>query len=206
LVAGAALTVIALAVVLVLIVGDGGGGDGGGSDGGESPIPAANLTTNPSFESDTAGWDVSTATITTERAADAPDGEHVVRVRALTAGGDFAIDDSPDTIQSSVAGHRYTTAAWVKATESTNGEPVCIGLRERAGSDGEPVSDSYAAGIATVGEFREIGTFLVAEGTGNRISVHVFMDRAEGGEGDAFLADAISIAEGPESVTSGGDC
>ena len=47
--------------------------------------------------------------------------------------------------------------------------------------------------------------FVVAEGTGNRISVHVFMDR-EGGEGDAFLADAISIAEGPGGVTSGGDC
>ena len=110
-------------------------------DGGESPIPAGNLTTNPSFESDTAGWDVSTATIATEPAADAPDGEHVVRARALTPGGDFAIDDSPDTIQSSIAGRRYTAAAWVKATESTNGELVCIGLRERAGSDDEPVSD-----------------------------------------------------------------
>jgi len=199
----AALAVIALAVVLVLIVG---GGDGGGGDGGESPIPAGNLTTNPSFERDTAGWDVSTATIATERAADAPDGERVVRVRAQTPGGDFAIDDSPDTIQSSVAGRRYTAAVWVKATESTNGELVCIGLRERAGSDGETVSDSYAAGIATVGEFREVATFLVAEGTGNRISVHVFMDRDGGGEGDAFLADAISIAEGPGGGTSGGDC
>jgi hypothetical protein len=206
--AGAAVAVTSLAVVVVLIVGgsDGGGGDGGGGDGGEGPIPAGNLTTNPSFESDTAGWNVSTATITTERAADAPDGEHVVRVRALTAGGDFAIDDFPDTIQSSVAGRRYTAAAWVKATESTNGELVCIGLRERAGSDGETVSDSYAAGIATVGEFREVSTFLVAEGTGNRINVHVFMNREEGGEGDAFLADAISIAEGPGRVRSGGDC
>ena len=201
--AAAALAVIALAVVLVLIVG---GGDGGGGDGGESPIPAGNFTTNPSFESDTAGWDVSTATIATERTRDAPDGEHVVRVRALTRAGDFAIDDSPDTIQSSVAGRRYTAAAWVKATESTNGELICIGLRERAVSDGESVSDSYAAGIATVGEFREVGTFLVAEGTGNRISVHVFMDREEGGEGDAFLADAISIAERPGGATSGGGC
>ena len=65
---------------------------------------------------------------------------------------------------------------------------------------------SYAAGIATVGEFREVATFLVAEGTGNRISVHVFMDRDGGGEGDAFLADAISIAEGPGGGTSGGGC
>ena len=65
---------------------------------------------------------------------------------------------------------------------------------------------SYAAGITTVGEFREVATFLVAEGTGNRISVHVFMDRDGGGEGDAFLADAISIAEGPGGGTSGGGC
>jgi hypothetical protein len=202
--AGAAVAVIVLAVALVLVVGGGdGGGGGGGGDGGESPIPAGNLTTNPSFESDTAGWDASTATLATERATDAPDGEHVVRVRALSPGGDFTVDDSPDTIESSVAGRRYSAAAWVKATESTNGQLVCIGLRERAGSEGEPVSDSYAAGAATAGEFREIGTFLVAEGTGNRISVHVFM---EGGEGDEFLADAISIAEGPGGVTSGGEC
>jgi Caspase domain len=196
--AGAALAVIALAVVLVLIV--------GGGDGGESPIPAGNLTTNPSFESDTAGWEGFAAAVAAERAADAPDGQHVVRVSAQTPVGDFTIDDSPDTIQSSVAGRRYRAAAWVKATESTNGELVCIGIRERAGSEGEPVSDSYAAGIATVGEFREIGTVLVAQGTGNRISVHVFMDREEGGEGDVFLTDAISIAEGPGGVTSGGEC
>ena len=68
------------------------------------------------------------------------------------------------------------------------------------------MSDCYAGGIATVGEFREVDTFLVAEGTGNRISVHLFIDREEGSEGDAFLADAISIAEGPGEVTSDGGC
>jgi hypothetical protein len=205
--AGAALAVIALAVVLVLIVG---GGDGGGSGGGgESPIPAGNLTKNPSFENGTANWDISNSTIATERAADAPDGEHVVRVRAQTAGGDFGIDDQGDTIQSSVAGRRYRGAAWVKATESTNREPVCIGRRERkqAGSPANAlVSDNYASGIATVGEYREIGTFLVAKGTGNRIDVHVFIAGKQGGEGDAFLADAISIAEGSGGITSSGEC
>ena len=68
------------------------------------------------------------------------------------------------------------------------------------------MSDSYAAGIATAGEFREIGTFLVAKGTGNRIGVHVFMNGRRAAKATSFLADAISIAEGPGGVTSGGDC
>jgi hypothetical protein len=98
--AGAALALIALAVVLVLIVGggDGGGGDAGGGDRGETPIPAGNQTKNPSFETDTDNWIVDDAKINTARAADAPDGEHVVRVSARTAGGYFAIDDFPDSI------------------------------------------------------------------------------------------------------------
>jgi hypothetical protein len=96
----------------------------------------------------------------------------------------------------------------VKATESTNGEPVCISLRERrqVGSGGEEPPASYASRIATAGAYQEIGTFLVAKGTGNRIDVHVYMGHKEGGKDDAFLADAISIAEGPGGVTSGGSC
>jgi hypothetical protein len=207
--AGAVLAVIVLAVVVVLLVGgnDGGGGGSGAESGGGagSPIPAGNLTTNPSFESGTTGWDVSTADIKTEAAADAPDGEHVVRVSAQTPAGDFAIDDSPDTVQSSVAGQEYTAAAWVKATESTNGQLVCIGLRERP-SGGGIVSDEYAGGIATVDKYQKISTSLVAQDSGNRISVHVYMNRDSGGEGDVFLADAISLIEGPGEVTSGGDC
>jgi hypothetical protein len=143
----------------------------------------------------------------TERAADAPDGAHVVRVRALTAGDDFGIDDEGDSIQSSVAGHRYRAAAWVKATESTNGKLVCISLREReqVSRGGDQVNARYAGTIATAGQYREIGTALVAEGGGHRIDVHVYVE-GEVSKGDEFLADAISIAERPGGITSGREC
>jgi hypothetical protein len=68
------------------------------------------------------------------------------------------------------------------------------------------VGHRYAGTIATAGEFREIGTFLVAEGSGNRIDVYVYMEQEEGSEEESFLADAISLAEGPGGVTSGNEC
>ena len=101
---------------------------------------------------------------------------HVVRVRALTSSGDFSIDDSPDTIQSSVEGRSYTAAAWVKGTQATDGKLVCIGLRERAGSAGDIVSQAYAGGTRRPAEYREVRVSLDAEASGNRMGVHVFIE------------------------------
>ncbi len=141
----------------------------------------------------------------TEGAADAPDGQSVVRVLARHNEGEYSIDDFPDTMESSVGGRRYRAAAWVKGTRSTDGQVICIGVRERT-AEGELVSESYAGQTATSAEFRELGVVLIAEGSGNRIDVHVFTDRAGGERGDAFLADAISLAEAPGGTVSGGAC
>lgn len=44
---------------------------------------------------------------------------------------------------------------------------------------------------------------LDAKASGNRVDVHVFTEHAGGKQGDAFLADAISIAEGSGGAASG---
>jgi hypothetical protein len=204
------LAVLAIGVVLVLTLGGDGDGDGGGGASGNATgkpsaavIPAANLTANPSFESDLAGWDVEASRLSRERASDAPDGDYVVRVSAPTSSGDSTIDDRPDTIETSVEGRSYTAAAWVKATQATNGKVVCIGLRERAGSAGDPVGQAYAGEAVAAGQYQELRVSLDAKASGNRLDVHVFTEPTSGKQGDAFLADAISIAEGSGGAASG---
>jgi hypothetical protein len=131
------------------------------------------------------------------------DGDYVVRVSALTSSGLSTLDDYPDTIDSSVEGRTYTAAAWVKGTPASDGNLVCIGLRERAGTAGDLVGDAYAGEALAAGQYQELRVSLPTKASGNRLDVHVFTEQANGKKGDAFLADAISIAEGSGGAASG---
>jgi Protein kinase domain len=190
-----ALVAAAIAAVAVLAT----GGDDG--DGFEVAIPAANLTANPSFEQDKSGWDVFESEITREQASDAPHGETVARVTLTGAPGEYSIDDDPETISSAGEGNSYTATAWVKATEATDGEEICISLRE--GLDDSEESNPFATASvrASAEEYREVRVRYRAATSGRSIGVHVF--RAGGGttKGEAFLVDAIVITEGSGNST-----
>jgi Protein kinase domain len=191
----AALVAVAVAAVAVLATG---GEDG---DGFEVAIPAANLTTNPSFERGTAGWDVFESEITRERASDAPHGETVVRVTLTGAPGEYTIDDDPETVSSTGEGNSYTASAWVKATEATDGEQICISLRE--GLDDSEGSNPFASASvrASAQEYREVHVRYRAATSGRSIGVHVFRAGSGMRRGEAFLVDAITITEGAGNST-----
>jgi serine/threonine-protein kinase len=213
---GIALAVLVAGVAIALVAGGGGdgggGGDsptgegdgGGGGGGGTAVIPAGNLTSNPSFESDTSGWDFSGSSIASEPADDAPDGERVVRVTQEGASTDYSIDDDPDTVDSSSAGTPYTATAWVKATESTDGAPLCISIRERPENGGGDFPLASASVTASANEWREVSVTHQAEASGMRIDVHVFRVGGDG-EGEEFLADAITLTENGEPADPGAD-
>jgi hypothetical protein len=162
-----------------------------------------NLTANPSFERDLAGWDVDNATLSRERASDAPDGNYVARVSASTASDRSSLDDNPDTIKSTVKGRIYTAAARVKGTQASDGKVICIGLRERAGSAGDIVGQADNGEAVTAGRYRVLRVSLEATANGSRLGVHVFTQQPNGKQGDVFLADAISIVEGTAGAVSG---
>lgn len=201
---GAALAALA-AVAVVAIIALGGGSSSSSISGTSSAagtttavnaadkIPAGNLTSNPSFEQDTSGWDTFQSRLSREQAADAPDGQQIVRVTATQPTGESSIDDDPDTVQDSVAGRPYTAAAWVKATEATDGQLACLGVREFAPGD-KLLADAYAGLKMSTSSYREIRVNYVAHGTSDKIDVHVFTTRPRGSAGDSFLADAISLA------------
>lgn len=183
----AVLVVLAVSVALAVVL-------AGGDEPPTATIPAGNLTTNPSFERDTSGWEPNRADIEREPAADAPDGEYVARVALTGSPASYAIDDDQDSLGSSIEGHAYTAVAWVKATEATNGEQVCIGLREDDPTTGD-AGEGYASITLSSGEYRELRVTYTATASSNTIGVHVFRDAPGVQGGEAFLVDAISVTE-----------
>ena len=127
--------------------------------------------------------------------ADAPDGSYVARVSLGGSESEYAIDDSPDSVDSSTKGDTYNAVAWVKATESTDGKPVCISIRERSAA-GELVGRSTGEVTANAGEYQPVRVSHVATTDGSRIDVHV-LRQGDGVEaGEVFLVDAISLIDG----------
>jgi serine/threonine-protein kinase len=212
LVAGGVILVLALGAVAALVLS--GGSDskdkakGGGAT--SSPaatavavtIPSGNLTANPSFEADQKSWDVSGSQISRLRAVDAPDGDYAIRVAQSGPAGEYAIDDSPDSVDQSVAGRTYVASAWVKATAGTDGDRVCIGIRERTPA-GKPIGDAYVGMPMSAAEYREVRVAYAAQADGNRVDVHVFGDSPDANPDDAFLADVITLTEGSGPTTDG---
>jgi serine/threonine protein kinase len=193
---------VAVVVLVLLAAGAGllialsGGDESGG--GAAASIPAGNLTSNPSFEQDTSGWDVFQSKLGREQASDAPDGDQVARVTTTEPVGEYSIDDGPETVGSSRRGQIYTATAWVKATEANDGERVCISLREGLEAGGE-VPFSATSVKVSAGEYRQVRVAYRAAADGQTIGVHVYRAGAGVSEGESFLVDAIVITEGAGS-------
>jgi serine/threonine protein kinase len=191
----AAVAIVLVAVGVVVLLASGGGDEEdptGGS--GSATIPAGNLTSNPSFESDTSGWGVFNSELARERASDAPDGRHVVRVSLVGSPDEYTIDDEPETVGSSREGQVYTASAWVKATEETDGTTICISLREGV-EDGGDAPFSAASVEASADEYRRVEVSHRATASGKTIGVHVFPALSGVEQGGSFLTDAIAITE-----------
>ena len=97
-------------------------------------------------------------------------------------------------MRSSRRGRSYTANAWVKATETTDGERVCISIREglEDATDGFPFSDASIR--VSADEYRELRVTHRAEAGGKTIGVHVFR-AGPGVDDEAFLVDAIAVTE-----------
>jgi hypothetical protein len=204
--------VVAACVVVAAIALSGGGddgqntsGDGGGGGTAATPaaatIPESNLTANPSFESDLSDWDSFNIDLERVEADDAPDGDYVAQVSLSGSETEYAIDDSPDSVDASTQGSTYSAVAWVKATESTDGKPVCMSIRERT-AGGDLVGQTSGEVTANTGEYQPIRVSHDATTDGSRVDVHVFRQGDDVQEGEAFLVDAISLIDGAGEDTS----
>ncbi|MGZ4343192.1 MAG: caspase, EACC1-associated type [Solirubrobacteraceae bacterium] len=216
---GVALAAIAAVVIVAIVALSGGGSNGGsgvqsttgsgvqsttGAVNASDKIPVGNLVQNPSFEHGLTNWDSNNSTLSTEQAADAPDGSHVVRVTATDATAPWAVDVSPDTVQDSVGGTHYAATAWVKGTDSSNGTIACLTVRERNGD--AQIGRATTGTPLSVDSYMELRVPYVAHQSGDRIDIYVFASHSgNGAVGDTFLADALTLVEG-DAGQIGSDC
>jgi hypothetical protein len=204
----ATLTVVAAVLAVVLTGGDGGSAGGGDAGSDAGVVPAGNLTSNPSFEEDLAGWDTFRARLERVPVLDAPDGDYVARVNLAASPGEYSIDDRPAPVRSSVAGRMYTATAFVKATSDNDGRQFCIGVRESStDADEGDVGEIYGAVTGSADGYRQLRVSYVAKGGGNDIDVHVFRNPNEPvRRGEAFLVDAIVLVAGGAAQSSSSEC
>jgi Hypothetical glycosyl hydrolase family 15 len=176
------------------------------------PVPASNLIANPSFSEGTSGWAGDGATVRRVRAAGAPDGRHVARVKRQAGAEGYSLDDSPDTVRQSgtssvtAAGQVFVATAWARATSSTRGVELTIQITETS-PVGDPVDSSESTVVLTK-RYVELRVTHTAVAAGNSIGVRVFRSgEMRSGKGkDQFLVDAISLtseAPDPTSEPSG---
>ena len=190
LILAAALALVGAVAIALIVTG------GGDEEPAAAAIPEGNLTSNPSFERTSSGWDFFRSDLAREQASDAPDGENVARVTLSGSSGEYSIDDDPETVSSSQKGRYYTASAWVKATEATDGTRVCISLREGLEDGDEDFPFSQASVRASADEYREVRVTHRASAGGKGIGVHVFRAGQDVSEGESFLVDAIALTQG----------
>lgn len=148
-----------------------------------------NLTSNPSFETGTAGWFNYRSKIVREVLPGAPDGLAVAKV-SRTSGADYSIDDSPDTVQPATAGHRYTARAVVRAASASSlGKTATLTIRERRPNN--TVARRTTASVTLTNSFQPITVTGTVLASGNTIDLYVMQLSA--GAGNAFYVDDITL-------------
>ncbi len=92
------------------------------------PPSSVNLVANPGFETNLSGWNTGTSATTLTRVCGVRhSGSCSVQLGRRTSTGDAVLDDSPNTVSSSVAGAAYAGSAWVRVP---SGRLVTVRLRE----------------------------------------------------------------------------
>jgi PKD repeat protein len=165
---------------------------GGGAGG--LPVPTGNLTLNPSFESGTAKWSCYHCTLVGVSPADAPSGTQAAQITMNAGFTSMALDDSPDTVGSTVAGVGYSATAYVKAASpSAVGRAVKLYLREKNAA-GTVVKDTGGAAVSLGSAFVPIRVSAAALAGADKMDVRVSM--SPGVPGDAIAIDLVSVVAG----------
>ncbi|HVE24998.1 MAG TPA: carbohydrate binding domain-containing protein [Sporichthya sp.] len=132
--------------------------------------PSGELVANPGFEASLSGWNTGTSGTTLIRdCALAHSGACSAEVGRTGSTGDAVLDDSPNTVASSMRGAVYAGSAWVKAPA---GRSVTVRVREYRNSKLVRVKTSVATGTGSWQQLRV--TSAPADG-GTSISVDVIV-------------------------------
>lgn len=149
-----------------------------------SPVPSANLVLNSGFEAGTASWYAERGSALSR--VQGYEGRYAARVTAVTA-GTAAINDAPDTVQSSTEESTYTATAYVRTT--TPGTTVSVRLQEYSGTT---VHGRAERSVKLADRsWRKVSVTYVAKTTGARVGLTVTGDPLASGR--SFEVDAVSL-------------
>jgi hypothetical protein len=135
-----------------------------------APPSTANLVANPGFETNLAGWNTGTsATALSRNCGVAHTGRCSAHLGRTSGTGDSVLDDSPNTVASSVRGAAYLGSAWVRVPA---GRSVTVRLREYRG----PTLVRYKTAAATgTGSWQQVSVTSAAADGSTSISIDVIV-------------------------------
>jgi hypothetical protein len=135
------------------------------------PTPAptpVELVSNRGFETGLSGWAVGNSRTTLVRTcAVAHGGSCSAELRRTGSPGDAVLDDSPNTVASTVAGATYTASAWVRVPA---GRSVTLRLRELSGGSAVRTRTATLTGD---GSWRQLVVTSAAASGGTSLSLQI---------------------------------
>ncbi len=141
-----------------------------------TPVPTStNLVANPGFESGLSGWSAGNSLTTLARTcALAHSGSCSAHIGRRTSTGIAVLDDSPNSVSSSVAGATYVASAWVRVP---TGGTITLRVREFRGPTVVQVRRTSTTGTAG---WQQLTTTAAPASGGTSVSVDVFVSLAVG--------------------------
>ncbi len=152
------------------------------------PPPPTELVSNSGFEVTLSGWAGGNGRTTlTRTCVVAHGGACSAELGRTKSGGDAMLDDSPDTVASTIAGASYVASAWVRAPA---GRTVRLRVRELSGSS---VVRSTVATSTGDGAWRQLLVTSAPTSSGTRLSVEILVSLAKGTKAQV---DDVSLQRG----------
>ena len=145
-----------------------------------------NLVSNPSFESNTTGWN-GHAGATLARVAGGQSGSFAVRVTGPNSTATFGANDSPGIVTQTTAGARYRYSAWVRSASGTGQAQLRIREYAPSGALVGSIVLSPASRLSPVWQYLTVDH--VAAGSGNQLDLQV-LDTPKA-SGETFLLDNV---------------
>ncbi len=148
-----------------------------------------NLIGNPGFESDTAGWNATPATVSLSRAAGGHTGDWSAQVTNIgTTAVSCALNDSPNWVAQTVAG-TYTGSAWLSSDRI--GATIQLRFREYVGT--KLVHAQLTRGKLN-GGWQQLSTTYTVTAPGSTLDFNIHAPKSP--PGTCFLADDLAITFG----------
>jgi hypothetical protein len=154
----------------------------------------SNLCGNPSFETNTTGWN-GTGSGVLSRVAGGQDGSWAVKVQGPATTAEFGMNDSPNWLLTINAGVRYRYTVWVKS--SVGAGRARLKLREYLNSTQVGSSVTSPTLILNTSTWQQLSADFVAQSTGSTLDFQVL--NLPNTPSESFFIDNVVIAVVPPS-------